>query len=992
MSSNPSRATTAADLASCEDLLALYLEEHHEGRGDFEAFCARFPEQAEGLRALHARLLAIGELDLAPSAARAEANAPLQRVEEFELLRELGRGGMGIVYEARDRVLARRVAVKLLPAHRLALGDARQRFEREVAALSRLAHPHLVAIYRSGLAHEPPFLAMELVRGGVSLEQRLRALHRVPFAQRRVEHLLGEVRERRSTSAFAEATTDLEAPRSGSSGTQARDASYATCIARLLAETAEALEHAHQNGVLHRDVKPANLLIDERGAARLVDFGVARLADEAALTATGGFAGTPLYAAPEQISREHGALDGRTDVYALGVVLYEALVGAPPYELRDGADSREIFECVLREVPVEAHRRAPLVPWELSVIAAKALEKRAEHRYPSAAAFAADLRAFLAQRPIVARPPGLWRRSVQSARRHPSIAIPAATAAAALVLATLFLLGRDVLRWRALEREAQAYLAALPARQAELRASYDHLAAAHRRLDALDIAKYKRPLDESERAERARLGASGVTLRDAAQALLWQRLEELQRFAAVLDEEQRQQAQSALLEPGLEFARAAGSAELERDLQRLAGLAPETLATSSTLRPFTLAVTPAEASVHLFRYVEERELARESWLSERLLPVPCDRTGRVLEFPAEAAWTPGKSYAVDPADPAGPRTLYPLFAVAANRFALVDLPRALPVGSYLLWIRAEGYIDARLPLYLDARIEEHEPALRAQLDRVGDVPAGFARIEGAAFLSGGDRGRSFQTSPLELREIQPFYLARAELRFDEYLEVLRWKQERGGSVAKHLPRDWRNESEPAPWSIDAQTLAITPPELGALPVCSIRYEDALAWCTYATEREAERGSPWIYELPWAVSWELAARGADGRIFAWGSGFDWASCFGQHTDPAAPAPLLPRASGCCLGDESPYGILDLTGNLEEFVYRDDRLDPRTSPGVKGGGFLRSDPLSFRLPRFVTYLPEPSRGTGFRPALRRRDMPAQGRRGEAPRSLAFEPRHD
>jgi hypothetical protein len=102
--------------------------------------------------------------------------------------------------------------------------------------------------------------------------------------------------------------------------------------------------------------------------------------------------------------------------------------------------------------------------------------------------------------------------------------------------------------------------------------------------------------------------------------------------------------------------------------------------------------------------------------------------------------------------------------------------------------------------------------------------------------------------------------------------------------------------------------------------------------------------------------------------------------------------MPNPAGRCLGDESPYGILDLTGNLEELVYRDDRLDPRASPGVKGGGFLRSDPLSYRLPRFVTAMPEPSRGTGFRPALRRRDMPAQGRRGEAPRTLAFEPRHD
>ncbi|MBK9385298.1 MAG: protein kinase [Planctomycetes bacterium] len=992
MSSNPSRATTAADLAPCEDLLALYLEEHHEGRGDFEAFCARFPEQADGLRALHARLLAIGELDLAPTAARAEASATLQRVEEFELLRELGRGGMGVVYEARDRVLARRVAVKLLPAHRLVLGDARQRFEREVAALSRLAHPHLVAIYRSGLAHEPPFLAMELVRGGVSLEQRLRALHRVPFAQRRVEHLLGEVSTRRATSAFAEATTDLEAPRSGSSGTHARDASYATCVARLLAETAEALEHAHQNGVLHRDVKPANLLIDERGAARLVDFGVARLADEAALTATGGFAGTPLYAAPEQISREHGALDERTDVYALGVVLYEALVGETPYALRDGADAREIFEAVLREVPMDAQRREPLVPWELSVIAAKALEKRAEHRYPSAAAFAADLRAFLAQRPIVARPPGLWRRCVQGARRHPAIAIPAATAAASLVLATLFLLGRDVLRWRALESEGQAYLAALPARAAELRDSFDALASAHRRLDELAAAAHERPLDAEERAERARLGASGTSLRDAAQALLWQRFEELQGFAPVLDEGERARASRALLEPGLAFAREAGSTELESDLLRLVGSGAAPRAEARARRSFALAVTPAEARVHLFRYVEERELAPASWQSERLLPVPCDREGRSLGFPAEAAWTPGKSYPVDPADPAGPRTLYPLFAVAEGSFALDQLPGTLPVGSYLLWIRAEGYVDARVSLYLDARLDAHEPALRAQLDRVGEVPAGFVRLEGTPFLSGGDRGRSIQAPPLSLREIQPFYLARTELCFDAYLEVLRWKRSRGGSIAKHLPRDWRQESEPAPWSIDPQTLAISPPELGALPVCSIRYEDALAWCAYATEREAERGSPWIYELPWALSWELAARGADGRIFAWGSGFDWASCSGQLTDSSAPAPLLPRPAGCCLGDESPYGISDLTGNLEEFVYRDDRQDPRATPGVKGGGFLRSDPMSYRLPRFVTYLPEPSRGTGFRPALRRRDMPAQGRRGEEPRTLAFEPRHD
>ncbi len=280
---------------------------------------------------------------------------------DFELLREIGRGGMGVVWEARQRSLDRRVAVKLLAPGLTTNPDAVRRLRREAAAAARLAHPSLVKMLGLGQEGETHFLAMELV-DGLPIDQTARPPHEV---------------------------------------------------AALLAQVADGLDHAHRAGIVHRDVKPANILVQSDGTATLLDFGLARSEDQPGMTRSGGFAGTPQYAAPEQLRGER--VDARSDVFALGVTLFELLTASVPFS---GVTAAAVLETMQRSAP-DARRLCPQVPRELAAIAHKAMEPHAADRYASAAAMAADLRAFLTGGIIAAQPASPATRLFKWACREP---------------------------------------------------------------------------------------------------------------------------------------------------------------------------------------------------------------------------------------------------------------------------------------------------------------------------------------------------------------------------------------------------------------------------------------------------------------------------------------------------------------------------------------------------------------------------------------------
>lgn len=317
-----------------------------------------------------------------------------ERVGRYRILRSLGAGGMGTVYEAEQDQPRRSVALKLM-RDALSSRQALRRFEFEVEVLARLRHPGIAQVYEAGTVEiagcATPFFAMELVCDARSI-------------------------------------TEFAAERSLSLG---------ECV-ELFARVCDAVQHGHQNGVIHRDLKPANLLIDASGQPKVIDFGIARstgsdLTLTTLRTRAGELLGTLGYMSPEQCDADPGAIDTRTDVYSLGVVLYELLCGEPPYDLSGltiAAATRVIREQLPR--PPAAARRE--LRGDLEAILLKALCKERGRRYASAASLADDLRRHLAGQPLAARLPNLFERLVAAARRHPLAMTTAACAVAGVAL------------------------------------------------------------------------------------------------------------------------------------------------------------------------------------------------------------------------------------------------------------------------------------------------------------------------------------------------------------------------------------------------------------------------------------------------------------------------------------------------------------------------------------------------------------------------------
>jgi tetratricopeptide (TPR) repeat protein len=336
---------------------------------------------------------------------------------------------MGEVWEAFDHALQRRVALKLLPGGSLAAATDQSRFAREAEACARVRHENVVAIYKTGSAEGLAYIAEELVPGGRTLRD--------------------EIEEARRGNAPARSYRD---------------------IAQLVVRVADALAAVHAAGVVHRDVKPQNVLIAPDGAPKVADFGLALLEGGLSLSRSGDFLGTYFYASPEQVRPDGSRVDARSDVFSLGATLYECLTWRRPF---DGDSVQAVAHAITREEPVDPRRVRPSVPADLAVIALKALEKGRASRYASMGDLAEDLRAYLAHEPIRARPPSPARRAQKWARRHPTASVSIALSALAFAALLALFLRSERLREaaeaaRAKERESSASLARA---NADLRAS-----------------------------------------------------------------------------------------------------------------------------------------------------------------------------------------------------------------------------------------------------------------------------------------------------------------------------------------------------------------------------------------------------------------------------------------------------------------------------------------------------------------------------------------
>ncbi|HEX8200324.1 MAG TPA: protein kinase, partial [Isosphaeraceae bacterium] len=342
-----------------------------------------------------------------PSSARARLFG------DYELLEVLGRGGMGVVYRARQRSLNRPVALKMIRAGAWADAEEVRRFRNEAEAVATLDHPGIVPIHEVGEHRGQPYFSMRLIPGR-SMADRL--------------------------------------------------ASYAEDVrsaARLVAEVARAVHHAHRRGILHRDLKPSNILLDAEGRPHVTDFGLAKRIEGDAgqpVSLSGAVLGTPQYMSPEQASGRRDAVTVATDVYGLGAVLYAALTGRPPFE---GGTVLEMLERVLERAPMRPGAIHGRVGRDLETICLKCLEKDPRRRYDSAAALADDLERFLAGRPIAARPVPAWERAAKWARRRPAVACLLAALVLALGVATGVWIWSDAEIRRALDTAVAARNAAV---------------------------------------------------------------------------------------------------------------------------------------------------------------------------------------------------------------------------------------------------------------------------------------------------------------------------------------------------------------------------------------------------------------------------------------------------------------------------------------------------------------------------------------------------
>jgi serine/threonine protein kinase len=372
----------------------------------------------------------------------------LGRIGEFRLLREIGRGGMGIVYEAHQTSLNRRVALKVLPFAASMDPKQLQRFQNEAQAAAQLHHTNIVPVFAVGAERGVHYYAMQLIEGQslANVIEEMRAQDRL----RRDEQPQtsgagaksgdkGEATGPWSPLPPAPISRSLDTPvphaASMSTDRSVRRYSFFQRVAQLGLCAAEALDHAHQAGVIHRDIKPANLLVDVRGNLWITDFGLALFQTGAGLTMTGELLGTLRYMSPEQAWARRGEIDHRTDIYSLGVTLYELLTLHPVFE---GQDRHELLYKIAHEEPREPRRIDRTIPIELETIVLKAVAKSPAERYVTAQDMADDLQRFLDDKPILAKRPTLRERAVKWSRRHRYLVWSAAAVMMVIMCGSIF--------------------------------------------------------------------------------------------------------------------------------------------------------------------------------------------------------------------------------------------------------------------------------------------------------------------------------------------------------------------------------------------------------------------------------------------------------------------------------------------------------------------------------------------------------------------------
>ncbi len=441
----------------------------HGERPSIDEYARRYPDLASDIRVVFPTLLLM-ELPLADggktsSGLDASWKLDRQRLGDYRLVREVGRGGMGVVYEAIQESLSRRVALKVLPSR---VGDTQQmeRFLREARATAHLHHTNIVPVYDVGEANGVHFYAMQFIDGQplsdlLDEQQRASARFTQEVARWQAAQLstVASLAEEAGPATGAigtltqfdtapggqrsrrrmDSSHDREPP--GGSITSCSRAAHYSQVARLGKQVADALAYAHGEGVLHRDIKPANLLLDSHGTVWITDFGLAQIEGQDKLTCPGDVVGTLRYLPPERFD---GHVDERGDIYSLGVTLYELLTSRPAFAASTRA---RLIDQILNSAPAAPRRIDRRIPRDLETVVIKAMAREPSHRYATAAALADDLERFISGRPVMARRSSAWVHTWHWCRRNKLLAAMTALAAA-LFVAVLVISVVDSIRVR----------------------------------------------------------------------------------------------------------------------------------------------------------------------------------------------------------------------------------------------------------------------------------------------------------------------------------------------------------------------------------------------------------------------------------------------------------------------------------------------------------------------------------------------------------------
>ncbi len=856
-----------------------------------------------------------------PTQTVAQALLP-HHIGEYRVVREIGRGSMGVVYEAVQQSLERRVALKVLPTQGRT-PDAIERFKRESAAIARFDHPGIIKIYGVGEEEGYHYYAMQLVEG--------RSLRDQIYADR-ISH---------------------------------------DRAARIGKKIAEALEYAHQRGIIHRDLKPANVLMPTGTDEPIItDFGLARTLGASKLTQVGVLLGTPTHMSPEQAVGGAATVDHRADIYSLGAILYEMLTFRLPFY---GQNLEELLHKVVGEEPVPPRRIAKSIPRALETITLTCLAKSRDQRYQSAKELADDLERHLAGKSIGARRPPLLERLKPVLRangRRIAAGFALLAVAGAVVLALSLraesqrrtaarlaremqeALGRDaldvalaraasVLEVDPAHPEAVRVRAAVEARREALEERRQR--ARKREAAAVHVASAEEARARAEAAAASlALAVGGSDLERPGEAELRERAE---RWRLIEKERERALAEYGMalgLDPESEAARTgkaaiylARAAEAERRGQL-------------DLADLYLALVRDNNVSGRF----DRELRREGTIAIEVVVDP----GGAARVPAPAETF---AIAVESLEPP------PLDALAEGRTAPPRAPvlpiargrleaSPLPVGRYVVRITGpESHPPVLVPVVIQ---RAREARLRVPAVAGAEMPPGFAYIAPGPALQGGD-AMAVRSLPRGTADVPGFFIASKETTCGEYAAFL---SAIPADEARALVPKWRGrgvfwrEGPEAPYRLPPEW----PPER---PVTGVTHEAAVRYARWKAETE---GRP--YRLPTESEWEKAARAAGAYLFPWGDDFDpkgTPRLANVGFAGAGEQELRPATVGSRPMDRSLHGVLDLMGNAAEWTASRYAADSRYVV-VRGGAWLEYPDPPRAASRYPTDPAEANDHVGFR----------------------------